>query len=383
MTRAPARSTTRAVVRLPADRPVFVAAAGAQCSVGLTLPAVEAAVGGHLNAFALEPRIRSARAGAPFTCAWLETFGPRDDARTRMRAMAAAAAAEVGRATRDGAVRDVPIPVLLAVPAPRPGLDVADASRLAAEIVRALPVRPDGDRCLLQPHGHAGLFPLLANAWDWLAAGVGDAVLVGGVESYRDGDVLRWLDAAGRVRAGDEPLGWIPGEGAAFLVLANAEGLARLGIERPLAVLERVGVALEPRPWYTGVPTWAEGLTGALRAAFEGEAAESPPVAGPVTMPAGAPAAVYCDLNGDGWRADEWGYSYLRTAEHVAEPLVLHHPADCWGDVGAASGALLVALAAGRLARGVAGAPRAVVWAASDTTPLRGACVLSFPPRVM
>jgi 3-oxoacyl-[acyl-carrier-protein] synthase I len=94
-------------------------------------------------------------------------------------------------------------------------------------------------------------------------------------------------------------------------------------------------------------------------------------------MPPNAKAAVtYCDLNGESWRVDEWSYAYFRTSNYHGEPLNLQHPADCWGDLGAASGVFLAGFAALDLARLPTNRGIALVWTASDTTADRSACLL-------
>jgi 3-oxoacyl-[acyl-carrier-protein] synthase-1 len=130
-----------------------------------------------------------------------------------------------------------------------------------------------------------------------------------------------------------------------------------------MAMLEATATAEEPLPWNSGRPTIGMGLTEALRAVFDVK---------------GIPVEVYCDLNGESWRADEWSYAYLRTARHFVEPLAITHPADCWGDVGAASGPMLVALAIEQMINHRSASSRALVWTASDTLPLRAACTLTL-----
>lgn len=339
-----------------------VAGVGVQCSVGLRAPEVAAAVGGALNRFRFEPRIRSQRSGARITCAWLETLPDAWPAAARMRALAIAAASEALGAVP--AAAGVRLPVVLALPAARPGFDADAAGRLAREIIGALPAVVDARACALLVDGHAGGVRLLEAAERLLRGESGPAapaVLVGGVESYRDAAALQFIEETGRLRTEDDPLGWIPGEGAGFLLLTTRDGAARLEAT-PLAALDASAAAFEPRPWYAGRATIGEGLTHALREVF--------------AVP-GAPAECYCDMNGESWRADEWGYAYLRTAAHHAEPLAMSHPADCWGDVGAASGPMLIALAAQRFGQRRARAARALVWAASDTSPLRAACLTS------
>jgi len=56
--------------------------------------------------------------------------------------------------------------------------------------------------------------------------------------------------------------------------------------------------------------------------------------------------------------------------------MVIDHPADKYGDAGAATGAILMALAAKSLASGARSGP-ALVWAASDREP-RACAILSL-----
>ncbi len=145
--------------------------------------------------------------------------------------------------------------------------------------------------------------------------------------------------------------------------VARARGLPVLG--RILAV----GRGEEPRCWWGQDPTIGTGLTHAFQAAFRGPAA-----------PAGQVRVTYSDMNGEGWRAEEWSYAYVRTGKRHASPLDHRHPAASWGDVGAAAGPLLVGLAALDLARYFDPDTTALVWAASDQRSFRSACLLRGPP---
>jgi len=67
-----------------------------------------------------------------------------------------------------------------------------------------------------------------------------------------------------------------------------------------------------------------------------------------------------CDLNGERYRSTEYTYALLRTEELFVKTRV-GHPADCWGDVGAASGPLFASLALPAVARLREGAAAPVV----------------------
>jgi 3-oxoacyl-[acyl-carrier-protein] synthase I len=73
-----------------------------------------------------------------------------------------------------------------------------------------------------------------------------------------------------------------------------------------------------------------------------------------------------CDQNGEAYRADEFGFTLVRLSEQVSDGSNFLAPADCWGDVGAASGPLFVALAAAAAERGYARGPHYLVWASSE-----------------
>ena len=51
-----------------------------------------------------------------------------------------------------------------------------------------------------------------------------------------------------------------------------------------------------------------------------------------------------CDQNGEAYRADEFGFMLARMSEYFIDPSDFMAPADCCGDVGAASGPLFINL---------------------------------------
>ena len=86
--------------------------------------------------------------------------------------------------------------------------------------------------------------------------------------------------------------------------------------------------------------------------------------------------AVFAGFNGENFDAKLWGVARLRHNDLFAADAVIEHPADKYGDAGAATGAILTALAAKALATGARKGP-ALVWAASDREP-RACALLSL-----
>lgn len=190
-----------------------------------------------------------------------------------------------------------------------------------------------------------------------------EVAVVGGVDSLIRAPVLRRLDEAGSLRSGSNPQGVIPGEAAAFVVLAPAAAPGRRHRGAPLGRCLAVAVGEEPTR-ETDEPNRAEGLTEAVRGAWtESGGSESPPL-------------VVCDLNGDRYRAIEWSMAAVRTLGTLHGDMQIWHPADCIGDSGAASAVLNLLWAVTGFVQRYAGAERALVWGASDGS-ARGAAVLA------
>ncbi len=75
---------------------------------------------------------------------------------------------------------------------------------------------------------------------------------------------------------------------------------------------------------------------------------------------------VFCDVNGERYRAEEWGFVCLRSAHYFDDPTDYRSPAGIWGDMGAASIPLFAMLACRASARGYARGPNALLWASSE-----------------
>jgi 3-oxoacyl-[acyl-carrier-protein] synthase-1 len=196
----------------------------------------------------------------------------------------------------------------------------------------------------------AGLLALDAAA-QALLAGTVQLALVGAVDSQIRSEVLQRLESKEILRSGANPQGVIPGEAAAFLVLEGANGAARRGA-RPQAWLMSVASSKEPTVG-TDEPNRAAGLTDVLSTARREGGFEKPPLA-------------ICDLNGDRYRAMEWGMSSIRALGNLHGDMDVWHPADCIGDTGAASGLLNVGWGVTALLKDYARAQRILVWGASD-----------------
>lgn len=201
--------------------------------------------------------------------------------------------------------------------------------------------------------GHTGVFTLLPSAIQKLNDGQLDACIVGGVDSHLLEERLNLLDNTWRLRSDRTVDGFIPGEAAAFVLLETAAHASARGAPI-LARLGDLGEGREPETLTSTKQSTGQGLAQAIEQALR-------PSATPTVE------TVYASLNGESYYAFEWGIVLTRLHETLQTMKTLIHPADCVGDVGAATGALLLACAASTLQQQPASAPRSLLWTASDT----------------
>jgi 3-oxoacyl-[acyl-carrier-protein] synthase-1 len=261
---------------------------------------------------------------------------------------------------------DIRMALALALPSPRPGV-VDDLERSVRQsIADAYPNRFSAVATF--PVGHAAGFVAMHAACAKMLARGFDLCVLAGVDSYLEPETLGWLEESDQLH-GAGPLnnawGFVPGEGAGAGLLASGEALARLGLE-PLARVLSVGRGFEQNRIRTETVCTGQGLTTAFREALAG-------------LPPGRHVTdVFCDMNGEPYRADEFGFACLRTKEAFVSASDFVAPADCWGDVSAASAMLGLVLAAIAWQKRYAKGPYALVWASSESGE-RGAALLEFP----
>jgi len=277
----------------------------------------------------------------------------------RIAALAASTIAEV-LAKAASAVPALEGPhVLLTLPETRPGFSEADVQQvvqfLTQGVARGLGVEVIG-------RGHAGSLEALRVASEHFARGKG-YFIVCGADSYMDADALDWLEEHGRVKRSKVRSGFTPGEASGALLVATGGTLHSASAPQSLAVIRGVGTSVEARTVLSDADSQGEGLARAIRAASSG-----------LKVPEEAVDAIFCDINGERYRTEEWGCALLRS-QSATKTTDYQLATDSWGDVGAASGALGCILAVQSWRRGYAAGPRALVCAASDGG-LRGAAVL-------
>lgn len=189
--------------------------------------------------------------------------------------------------------------------------------------------------------GNASFMHAVEQAGALIAARPDTVCVIGCVDSLLDCATLDWLERDQRLSS--ESYGrnhaLIAGEAVGFVMVESAEHAARTG-KAIQAHITGLGLAEDPSPRASGKPGRAAGLTEACRTAIGSEADQT--IAG-----------VFCDLNGEADRAIQWSYVRARLFDGARAPGVLVHPAaGQYGDIGAASGAVLASVAAYSLTKG-------------------------------
>lgn len=330
---------------------VFVCGLGASTAVGRHAWASAAAVRAAITGFAEHPSSVDSTS-APVNVAGAPWLDPALAGLDRFEALLLPAV--------DEALAVLPSPpasgraaLALGLPVARPGLD----ANLAAGLKARLAARYGGvfgSQALFEADHAGGLLALQA-AYAKLSDGALDVCVVAGVDSWLAPTTLQWLEEVDRLH-GAGPLnnawGFIPGEAGAALLLANERTAQAMSLT-PLATVLGAGSAIEKVCQGTDAVCVGDGLTACLRAAL-------------VALPAGGRVSdIYCDMNGEAWRADEFGFAALRTKAYFESPDDFSAPADCWGDVGAAGGVLHVMLACAAARKGYSLGALAMVWASA------------------
>jgi 3-oxoacyl-[acyl-carrier-protein] synthase-1 len=311
----------------------------------MTAPATAAAIRAGIAGFAQHPFMVDT-AGNRMVVALAPYLDIDRTGAERLAELAGPATAEAAAPLASAPGGKPPIPVFIGLPPDRPGRAKnlgAVAERVRAEM-GALGLRPE--KTALLETGHAAGAMAVRAAWEVVRSGGAEFALAGGTDSYLEPETLEWLEVNDQLHsAGPEnnPYGFIPGEAAGFILLASAAAAGRYQLTAALELLTAT-TAQETKLIKTDAVCTGEGLT-ALYRALAGE---------PRTIQVDH---LYCDMNGEPYRANEFGFATVRAGGLFRDPAAFTTPADCWGDVGAASGPLFLILADAATRKGYAAGP--------------------------
>ncbi|HSI49049.1 MAG TPA: beta-ketoacyl synthase N-terminal-like domain-containing protein [Ideonella sp.] len=333
---------------------------GACTAVGHDLASTAAAVRAGISGFA-EHRFAMDSLGEPIRVAaapWLESTLKTEQ---RLEILLFTAIDEaLGEMRRKG----VRLALSVGLPEPRPGLPSLAA--WSQQIVGAR-FKDVFTGAAFAERGHAAALIALQAAQASILAGDCDACVVAGVDSWVNPVTLAWLESTHQLHGVgryNNAWGFVPGEAGAALLIARVD-LAETLHTKPLARLLRTSSGEEKNCIKTPTVCTGVGLTAVMREVL-------------AARPGGARVSdLYSDMNGEPYRADEFGFAIARTSQSFVHASAVVTPADCTGDVGAASGALHLALAATAVRKRYASGSLALTYAGSEGG-ARAAALIGF-----
>ncbi|MBZ9870528.1 beta-ketoacyl synthase [Mesorhizobium sp. BR1-1-9] len=263
-------------------------------------------------------------------------------------------------------VQAAAISLILSTGEPRPGQPEGFGTQVNSKLRKRLAehVALEGGGSI--EGGHAGGLLAIYHACKTLRDGKATFCLAGGVDTYLGPETLEWLDENEQLHSERNIYGFCPGEAAGFCLLTKLT-TARAFALQPLLEVVGVSTAGEENRIKTETVVLGEGLGAAFRFLFE----EAP--IDPVDR-------IICDMNGERYRGNEYGFAVLRNSGRFKDAADFETPADCWGDVGAASGPLFVSLVTEAEARGYQRGALSLLWASSENG-ARAAVLLGGPRR--
>ncbi len=332
---------------------VGIVGIGARTPVGLTARSSAAAVRAGITRIGNHPYFID-KAGQPMAVAMDSTLPVDLNRLERFYALAIPAIEEALAPLQMVKPDSLSMPFFLGLPEPRPGLSNGFDQTLAQRF-RSLEKSPARFTDVFTfPRGHAAGLLSMAAGWQRINEGQVDLCLSGGVDTYLEAETLEWLDEEGQLKSAENLSGFPPGEGAAFCLLASATAIARLKL-KALAWLVAVAVTKEENRIKTDTICIGNGLSEALSS-----------VTRMLNLPHEKVNFMICDLNGEPYRSEEFTYAVLRTQLAFVDFTNFQTPADCCGDLGAASGPLFTSLAVASSLRGVDQGPRVLIWNSSE-----------------
>jgi 3-oxoacyl-[acyl-carrier-protein] synthase-1 len=330
---------------------VCICGVGARTPLGFSATASAAAVRGAISAVAIHPFFVD-KADEPMALACDPGLDVDIGVTSRMEQMLISAIREALKDTL-AAYRGAPVQCWIAMPESRPGLP-AEAGRLVSSAVSNTFSGTPWTLHVL-PRGHAAGLMAMQTAAEKVSIGETDFCVVAGVDSYHDLETLKWLDRHGRLMSSKNRNGFPPSEAAGACLVARRSTANRYGLPI-LATIMAAATSTEPHAIRSNGICIGEGLSAALKG-----------VASSLRLPQQAITATYCDLNGERYRNDEFLYTLLRVQKAFVDAHDYECPADCWGDVGAASGLLFTCLAVASSQRGYAKGLYPILWASSES----------------
>lgn len=331
---------------------VVIISAGARTPLGFSLPASAAAVRAGISVIGDHPFMID-RFGQPMKVTRDTALEPFASGIDREVELACSAALEALKPVLENPSKP-DMTIMMSTGENRPGKSLSHTDLVYKGLCDRLTAYVGPSRGGSIDEGHSGGLIAMHHAAHALASRQAELCLVGGIDSYLVPETLEWLDEGERLHSEGNKYGFCPGEGAGFCLMARKDTADRLGL-RPMLTVVATATAKEENLVGTETICLGEGL-GSVLAALR---TSLPDPEQPVDR-------ILCDMNGERYRGNEYGFAVMRSTGLFRDAAGFETPADCWGDLGAATGPACVGLIMQAHERGYAGGPLSVVWGSSD-----------------
>jgi len=346
------------------DETIHIVGLGARTASGLSAPMSAASIRAGISRIGEHPYMID-RAGEAMIVARASYISDEVSGVERYAELAAPAVQEALILLQSVTTRVEPMPIIVGLPAQRPGRPTNLTEGVANHFKDMAHSALRFSEVQSISCGHSAGLMAIQEGCKRIREGSIAMCVAGGVDSYLSPETLEWLDEHEQLHSERNKWGFIPGEAAGFCLLASARALERYRF-RTLGKILAVATARETNLIKTDSVCTGEGLTKAFKAALQS------------LPPQQKINHIICDMNGERYRADEYGFTVARTSEYFVDATDFLSPADCWGDVGAASGSLFVNLAIAASLRKYTNGPLFLTWTSSEGGE-RSAALLHVP----
>lgn len=260
----------------------------------------------------------------------------------------------------------LPIAVVIGLPAIRPGFSIDFIEVIQYGITNAMTHSAKLETSItMVPEGHAAGLMAFEEAAVSIREGKSEFAVFGGIDSFDSAATLSWLNSCSRLKTSNNRFGFIPGEGAGFCLIASPETMSRYGLIEA-ATVRAVSTTEEEHPMGSDTVCTGTGLSSAFASVLD-HLPENKRV-----------SQILCDMNGERYRTDEYGFAALRHSHCFENVSHLVAPVNRWGDMGSATAPNLINLAIESGKEGCAGGRFNLIWVSSDSGK-RSAFLLELP----
>ena len=199
-------------------------------------------------------------------------------------------------------------------------------NKIISSIFPALPI----NQCWIIQTGHASVIQAVSQAKNYIAERIIKNAVVLGIDSLTNEASVEYYHDLGCIKTIHNITGFIPGEaGASFFIETEQDAIKRAACIK--ATVGQCATGFEKHrltdEFIKSGRSLAEVMINVMK---DNEDINT----------------VYCDLNGENSRAVEWGNALLNVKYHLKTlPDNTILPAECFGDTGAASGAIAICAA--------------------------------------